>query len=208
MKGQGVIGMEISAGILAGGKSTRMGTNKVLLPFKETTFIKAIVKECEDLSKIILSVNDLDIYKNLGYELVQDEKEGFGPIEGIYQILKKSNTEYVLILAADMPYINKAFINKFCSCLEYPDLLKNNQGEMPGCIVLRANNMLEPLCSLYSKRTIPYIEQMRLKDEHKLRVLYEQVYTRYVDLEDLGYANQIITNINTKEDYKKIIDDN
>lgn len=200
--------MEISAGILAGGKSTRMGINKALLPFKEITLIEAIAKECEDFSSIILSVNDLETYKNIGYQLVQDEKDGFGPIEGIYQILKKVETEYVLILAADMPYINKTFLNKFCSCMDNPDLLMDNQGEMPGCIVLRADNMLEPLCSLYSKKTLPYIKQMREKAEHKLRLLYERVYTKYIDLENLGYTKQIITNINTQDDYKKIIDVN
>jgi len=200
--------MEISAGILAGGKSTRMGINKALLPFKEITLIEAIAKECEDFLSIILSVNDLETYKNIGYQLVQDEKDGFGPIEGIYQILKKVDTEYVLILAADMPYINKTFLKKFCSCMDNPDLLMDNRGEMPGCIVLRADNMLEPLCSLYSKKTLPYIKQMREEDEHKLRLLYERVYTRYIDLENLGYTKQIITNINTQEDYKKIIDVN
>jgi molybdopterin-guanine dinucleotide biosynthesis protein A len=200
--------MEISVGILAGGKSTRMGTNKAFLPFKQTSFIENITKECEDFSNIILSVNDLEAYKNIGYELVQDEKEGFGPLEGIYQILKKADTEFVLILASDMPYINRAFLNKFCSCLDNPELLKNAKGEMPYCIVLRADNMLEPLCSLYSRKTLPCIEQMREREEHKLRILYERVYTKYIDIEDLGYTKQIITNINTQEEYKKIIEIN
>ncbi len=200
--------MEISVGILAGGKSTRMGTNKAFLPFKKTSFIESIAKECKDFSKIILSVNDLEAYKNIGYELVQDEKEGFGPLEGVYQILKKADTEFALILAADMPYVNRIFLNKFCSCLDNPELLKNGKGEMPYCIVLRADNMLEPLCSLYARKALPYIEQMREREEHKLRILYERVYTKYIDIEDLGYTKQIITNINTQEEYKKIIDMN
>lgn len=198
--------MEITVGILAGGKSTRMGTNKAFLPYKQTTFIEAIAKECEAFSNIILSVNDLETYKDVGYELVQDEIGGFGPLEGVYQILKKADTEFVLILAADMPYINKTFLSKFSSCLDNPDLLKNEQGEMPGCIVLRADNMLEPLCSLYSRKTLPFIKEMREKKEHKLRMLYERVYTRYIEIESLGYTKQIIKNINTQEEYKKIIE--
>ncbi|GAA4654999.1 molybdenum cofactor guanylyltransferase [Anaerocolumna aminovalerica] len=200
--------MEITVGILAGGKSTRMGINKAFLPFRETSFIETIAEECEDFSKIILSVNDLETYKNIGYELVQDEKSGFGPLEGVYQILKKADTKFALILAADMPYINKNFLNKFCSCLDNPVLLRNDQGEMPGCIVLRADNMLEPLCSLYSRTTLPFLKEMREQEEHKLRMLYERVYTRYIDIESLGYTKQIITNINTQEEYKKIIEAN
>ncbi len=75
--------MEITVGILAGGKSSRMGINKAFLPFRETSFIETIAEECEDFSKIILSVNDLETYKNIGYELVQDEKSGFGPLEEV-----------------------------------------------------------------------------------------------------------------------------
>jgi len=196
--------MNISVGILAGGRSSRMGTNKALLPIKGIPFIETIIKECEAFSSILLSVNDIEPYQYLGKKLVQDELEGFGPLEGIYQILKAADTEYTLILATDMPYINKAFLKSFSSCLDKPEILKNQQGEMPGCIVLRAENMLEPLCSLYSKHALPYIEDMRKKNDHKLRILYDWVYTIFIDIEDLGYSKDILLNINTPEEYNTI----
>ncbi|MDF2950809.1 MAG: hypothetical protein K0S18_392 [Anaerocolumna sp.] len=198
--------MDISVGILAGGKSARMGVNKAFLQFKDSSFLETIAKECNDYAKIIISVNRLEEnYLKLGYELVADERDGFGPLEGIYQILKIIETDYVLILAADMPYLKKEFLREFTRCIREPDNGGDNKTNLPDCIVLRAKNMLEPLCSLYSKRALPEIEKMRGKEEHKLRLLFDRVTTWYIDIETLGYTVETITNINTMEEYQKLI---
>jgi molybdopterin-guanine dinucleotide biosynthesis protein A len=197
--------VDISAGILAGGKSARMGANKAFLSYKDSSFLESIAKECEDYSKIIISVNQMEDYRGLGYELVQDEKNGIGPLEGIYQILRKSQSDYVLILAADMPYVNRAFLKKFTSCLQDMDTLENDKGELPACVVLRALGMLEPLCSIYARKALPEIEKMREREEYKLRILFDRVSTLYIDIEALGYSVATITNINTLEEYQKLI---
>lgn len=199
--------MKMCVGILAGGKSSRMGSNKAFLTYKENSFIEVIARECEEFSRIIISTNQTEAYKNLGYKLVKDEREGFGPLEGIYQIIKKIDTEYVLILATDMPHIKKSFLQKFTNSLQELKESKEGDNEMPACMVLRAGGRIQPLCSIYSKKTLPAIELMREKEEHKLRILFDRVDTRYVDIENLGFTIDMVTNINTRDDYKEMIND-
>ena len=80
--------MEICALVLAGGKSSRMnGNNKAFLKYKSSTFIESIISELKDFNKIYISVDNKEKYKNLNYELIEDEFEEIGPIGGIYSVL-------------------------------------------------------------------------------------------------------------------------
>ncbi len=199
--------MKISVGVLAGGKSSRMGKNKAFLSYNESSFIEVIARECEDFSEILISANQVEVFKHLGLKVLKDEKKEFGPLEGIYQIIKEIDTEYVLILATDMPYIKRAFLQRFINILESLKDSQNEVNEMPACLVLRAEGRIQPLCSIYSKEALSEIEKMREKEEHKLRILFGRVVTRYVDIEDLGFTVDMVANINTQNDYKELIND-
>lgn len=82
--------MNISAVVLAGGKSTRMkGNNKAYLTYKNEKFIDIILKTLEnEFSNIYISVDHKEKYKNFGYELIEDLFSEIGPISGIYSSLK------------------------------------------------------------------------------------------------------------------------
>ena len=78
----------ITAGILTGGKSSRMGCDKALLPYRGETFLAHLAGQLDWCDEILISVG------RTGGEalapwgtLVRDELEGFGPVEGIYQLL-------------------------------------------------------------------------------------------------------------------------
>jgi len=199
--------MKMCVGILVGGKSSRMGRNKAFLSYKENSFIETIARECEDFSSILISVNQTEAYNNLGYELVQDERDGIGPLEGIYQIIKRMPTEYVLILATDMPYIKKTFLKKFTDTLQDLNQSHSAVSEMIACLILRAGGKIQPLCSIYSKKALPEIEKMREKEEYKLRILFDRVDTKYVDIKDLGFTKNMVMNVNTQDEYQVIIND-
>ena len=186
----------ISAGILAGGKSSRMGENKARLKYKKETFLEIVAKECEDFYEVMVSVDDKEKYRDLSYRLVQDEKREYGPLEGIYQLLRASKTEYVLVVATDMPCIRKDVLNKLAGHIT---------GE-EDCLILCVNGKIQPLCSIYSKKMLSALEQLREKDEHRPRELYKLVLAKYIELEELGGDPAVIDNINTKNDYEKMLE--
>jgi molybdopterin-guanine dinucleotide biosynthesis protein A len=185
---------KISAGILAGGKSSRMGENKAFLEFGEEPFLYRISRICSRHEDILISVDDLKKYPDLPYPAVADEKQGFGPLEGIYQLLSHVKHPYCLIVATDMPLLTEEFLSAF------EDRLTGTED----CMILRAGGRIHPLCGVYKKTVIPVLEQMRRQELHKIRLLYERVNTTYMDLEELGFSADIVENINTPREYETL----
>lgn len=185
---------EISAGILVGGKSSRMGENKARLKYKEQTFFEIVAAACRDFAEIWVSVDERSKYQDLPYPLVEDELSAYGPLEGVYQLLRHIQTKYVLVLATDMPLIQA-------------DLLRALAEQVTGsedCVALCVNGKPQPMCSIYSVEVLPVLEQMRASGEHKPRMLYQKVQTKYVNIEDLGFDKALVENVNTKEELSRI----
>lgn len=190
----------ISAGILAGGRSSRMGEDKAFLRWGTETFLEKIIRECCDFPEILVSVDHISKFskyqdKKIAAKLVEDVRQGYGPLEGIRQLLLAARGQYVLILATDMPLIHREFLGKFCGCLS---------GEKD-CLILRRDGQPQPLCAIYSKKLLPAIQEMMEQDIHKIRLLFEQVNARYVDLESLGYGPDCVDNLNTREEYDRAL---
>ena len=99
--------MKAGAIILSGGKSSRMGTNKALLPFKEKTNIERIRDELRSLfDDIILVTNDPESYEFLKIKTVSDKYPGKGPLAGVHAGLMASNYEENIVVACDMPFVS------------------------------------------------------------------------------------------------------
>ncbi len=188
-----------SAGILAGGNSSRMGSNKVLLDRHGITFLSHIQKQCAFLPETIISLGRGNQIPGLRANCVWDEKDQFGPLEGIYQLLRAAKHEYVLILAADMQGLNQCFLKRF---------LRQFTPEFD-CMILKSVNGPEPLCGVYSKAVLPILEEMRRQDMRRPRSLFDCVKTRYVTAFDLNMTEEtlgdFINNINTPDDYRAFL---
>lgn len=185
---------QISAGILAGGKSRRLGTDKAFLPLRGTSFLEETIAACAGFAEVLLSVDAPARFQQFGCRMAVDERQGFGPVEGIYQLLRLARTTFVLVVATDMPYLNATFLHRLAEEVR-PDM---------DALVLRAAGKLEPLCSIYSKAALPFLEEMRRAGIHQIRPLYAQIRTAYVDLETLGGSTELVRNVNTPEDYRTV----
>ncbi len=133
--------VKTAAGILAGGKSSRMGKNKASLTWNGDTFLHTLIDACRDFPEIYVSVDDREKYRDLSCTLVEDEEKEYGPLEGIYQVLKQMDAPYAVMLATDMPMISREFLKA---------LVSNITGE-EDCLVLRREGRPQPLCSVYAK---------------------------------------------------------
>lgn len=185
---------EISVGILAGGKSSRMGYNKAYLPIGNESFLEHTVRICSGYEDLWISVDDPERYPDLPYPFAVDEKRDYGPVEGIYQLLHHVKNSYCMILATDMPLLE-------------PSLLQAMEQRLTGaedCLILTSEGRIHPLCGIYKKTLLSRLEEMRKMDIHKIRLLFDYVKTVYVDLEDLGFSKKYIDNINTQQEYKTL----
>ena len=186
---------KITVGILAGGKSSRMGCDKAKMLYHGQTFLDHLAQEASAFDELIVSVGNSEKRDGLPYTMVQDELAGFGPVEGIYQILRKARNPYALIIATDMQNLNAAFLEAFARQLQPGDR----------CMVACVGDLLEPLCSIYHKDALAVLEKMRENGIRKPRALFSKLPTHYVDLEELGFDLHVMDNINTKSDYNALI---
>lgn len=187
--------MRITAGILAGGGSRRMGRDKACLPYRGQTFLQRVAAAAAEFDELLVSVRDKSAYPGLPYTMVEDELRDFGPVEGIYQLLRAARNPYVLAVAADMQRLTASFLREFTACLQPEDQ----------CLVLCSGELLEPLCSVYGKDALPLLARMRETGVRRPRALFPSLRTRYVDAADLGYDLRIVENINTEEDYASLL---
>lgn len=188
--------MEICALILAGGKSTRMnGNNKAFLKYKDKTFIENILETLKEFNKIYISVDDKEKYKDLDYELIEDEYKEIGPIGGIYSALKVIKEDYVFITACDMPKISVKFIK----------ILEHNLSRDDKCVVFEdENGRIYPIGGIYSKECLPYVEEMIYMNNYKLTSLVKRLNGKIISLKDVNLNEYELININNPEEYKDL----
>ncbi|MCR5806310.1 MAG: molybdopterin-guanine dinucleotide biosynthesis protein B [Oscillospiraceae bacterium] len=184
----------ISVGILAGGKSSRMGKNKALLRIENCTVIERIVKELGAYPEILVSAARKGEYEFLGLPVVYDEQNDTGPIEGLRRVLTEAKNKYVFVCAADMPFIRKElveYISQFI-CSDYD------------CYVITDDEHMQPLCAIYSKAVLPVIEKLMAEGKYRLREIFRACPTKYIPLEYSCFDKKVVRNINTKEEYLEI----
>lgn len=183
--------MNITCGILTGGKNSRMGSNKAYLKWNGVTFLDVIASELKEFDQFLVSVDRKEKYENLSYDLVEDENIDIGPMEGIRQLLNYSKNRYVFVCACDMPFIKRElvdYIGQFISS-DYD------------CYVITDEDRVHPLCGVYSKQMLTAMEEMIGEGNYKLMNLLKRVNCKYIDINQSCYSNQLLRNINTKEEY-------
>ena len=187
--------MKISIGILAGGKSNRMGKNKALMKINGKTFLEILLDEFKEYSDIIVSQAYDNEYKLTGCRFVSDEENEKGPLEGICRILEAAENEYVFICAADMPFLKK----------ELADFLSQFISKDIDCCCIDDGERLHPLCAIYSKRVVQTAKRLISENKLKLTEFLQNIKTKYISFGYTCFDRKQICNINTYEEYLKAL---
>lgn len=190
---------EIAFGVLAGGKSSRMGKDKAKLQLNGKSFLDTVLEAGRGFDERIVSFSGAEDpaqearFREAGIAVVHDEYAEDGPLEGIRQILLHTQKNACLIAATDMPFLSTDF-------LEY--LAARYAGS--GNLALRFRGYPEPLCSIYSRECLPVIETLRQQGCCKPVLLFRQMPTEFVSLEDTGFSERELSNINRPEEYESV----
>ena len=188
---------EIAAGILAGGKSLRMGKNKANLTDAKNpknTLIMSAISKCSVFPEIMISADSKSRYPQIDVRIVEDEIKGFGPVEGIYQLLCNSSKQYLFVMAVDMPLIDERFFIEFIKCAA-------ECKKADAYVAKDAAGRLQPLCALYNKAIIPTLEDMRRHKQHRIMSLIDRINTVIIEAKSIA-ADDVFDNINTPLDYE------
>jgi molybdenum cofactor guanylyltransferase len=184
--------MNLTAIILAGGQSKRMGTDKALMPYLGKPLIQYSIDLAFNFTKNIIISANKDNFKDLGFNVVRDKYPLQAPLAGIHSGLTFSNTDWNLILTCDMPNVTVQLIDWLISNLEGKTELL-----LPG-----HHGYIEPLCGFYNKSLIPLIESNIRKNRLSPIELLEVAPHKIVQMDDLlnESTSFIFKNVNSRND--------
>lgn len=189
--------MKAGAIILAGGKSSRMKTNKALLKFDEKTNIERIKDELKQVfDDIILVTNNPEIYQFLNIKTVTDHFPGSGPLAGLHAGLEASDYEENIVVACDMPFVSAELAASLVKALKHHD-----------AVVPVIHGRQHPLFAAYQTRISREVKARIEDGQLRMKHLLDELDVRYLEEEDLqlycdGNLERIFFNMNHPEEYE------
>lgn len=189
----------MAAIILAGGMSERMGQDKALLPFGETTLLQHVVNAVRRVADHVIVVADIPDKYSLpdGTPVIGDLFPGAGPLGGITAGLMEAGEGYHCVVACDMPHLN-------------PGLLQMLRNEASGydAAVPEVRGRLEPLCAVYHQCCIEPFEYSLSRGNRAVHKALDAVRMRRVPEDMLRQADPRLasfTNINEPSDLRVLM---
>jgi molybdopterin-guanine dinucleotide biosynthesis protein A len=189
----------LSAIVLAGGHSRRMGQDKALLSLEGRTLIESLVKHMKELSDDVLVITGPEMrYRDLlDVPIFADEIIDHGPMGGLYTGLKHARYAYSLVSACDMPLLDTAVVS----------LLASEIDEMAWAIVPEVEGYRVPTLAIYHKKCFSIIERLLSDRCASLQELVNSVPAKIISEDRLRQADPILrsfTNVNTLEEWSKL----
>lgn len=184
---------EITAIILAGGKSTRMKTEKGLVLFRNKPLVQYVVEAAEKITPHILIITANETYRQFGHPCLEDEIKDKGALGGIYTGLLHTATSKNLVLGCDMPFLSKKLLTA----------LLNNYGN-EDVLLTEHLGLAEPLCSVFDKNCMTQFRQLLEKNQLKIADALVGLKTRVISFDkEEWFAGNEFANINSIEELNK-----
>ena len=182
--------------ILAGGKSSRMGSDKGLLLINGRPMIQMIIDAMKPLVKEIIIISGNDAYGELGYQVYPDIIKEKGPVGGIYTALSHAETEFSLCVSCDTPYVTTKLLKK---------LIEESEGNR--ATLFNYNGKLQPVISLYQTNVVSLIKGYLDENRLKLMLVNKNLDCKIIKIDSDDFEEKTFFNVNTPEDLKKSRDE-
>jgi len=185
--------MIASIAILAGGRSSRMGTDKSFVRVLGVPMVERVLAQVQGLgAETLLVTNSPGDYAYLGLPLYTDVIPGAGALGGIYSALHYAAHPHVLVVACDMPFLSRPLLAYLLELAPHFDV-----------VVPRAAEGVEPLHAVYGKACLEPIRRRLDAGRYKVIGFYDDVRVRYVDEAELREYDprlRSFVNVNTPEE--------
>jgi molybdopterin-guanine dinucleotide biosynthesis protein A len=186
----------VTAFVLAGGKSSRMRSDKAFLRLGDETLLTQALKLAGAVASEVCIVGDAKKFAAFG-RVVEDVYRERGPLGGIHAALSGSTTEVNVMLAVDLPFVTQKLLQYLLSrALE--------SGAM--VTVPRTGSGFQPLGAVYRRGFAEVAEQSLLEGKNKIDSLFARVETCVIEESELvraGFSEQMFRNLNTPEELEK-----
>ncbi len=182
--------------ILAGGKSTRMGSDKAFARIGPQTLVErcaGVMARC--FTTTIIIANRPEAFESLRLSVRKDDLPDLGPLGGILTALHHAATPAVFIIACDMPFLNDTLIRAMAESLAGYD-----------AVAPRIASRFEPLHAAYHRRILPVVEARIQAGDCSVSRLLEAIRTRpFAEAELAPFVDwkRTFLNVNTPEELAK-----
>lgn len=185
--------LDAAAIILAGGRNTRMGTNKALLEIENRRLIKRIADELAGkFAEVIIVANDPEPYKELGFKVTGDIIPGRGPLIGIHAGLSASPYRLNFFTACDMPFVNGPLAAYMVAEIGDADAM-----------VPKIDGLWQPLFAVYSRDCLSAITDSLNRERYKVSSFYPAIRVKYIEedvVREFSDPERLFFNINTPDE--------
>jgi molybdopterin-guanine dinucleotide biosynthesis protein A/molybdopterin converting factor small subunit len=185
---------DAAAVILVGGKSSRMGRAKALLPFDNEPLIAHVVRRLKSWFPeiIVVAAPDQEL-PELSAVLVRDEIAYQGPVSGIYHGLKAATKDVCFVTSCDAPFLNFELIDHLLEQISEYDV-----------VVPFWQERFQPLHAIYRTSVVPLLKEQLERGELRPIFLYDKVRTRKIqeaEIRRLDPEGLSFLNMNSPADY-------
>ncbi len=185
---------DATAVVLTGGKSSRMGRPKALLPFDGEPLIVHIVRHLKRVfaETVVVAAPEQEL-PLLPVALVRDQVAYQGPVSGIYRGLKAATKEVCFVTSCDAPFLDLALISHLLSEISDCDV-----------VVPFWQERFQPLHAVYRRSVAPLLHEQLERGELRPIFLYDKVRTRKVhedEIRTLDPEGMSFLNMNSPADY-------
>jgi len=188
---------DLTAFILAGGHSRRMGRDKAFLELGGRTLLDRAMELASAVSRSVRIVAPQERFLAIA-RTVEDVFPDCGPLGGIHAALACTTTDLNLMLAVDSPFVEADFLSYMIAQASQVSALVT---------VPEAGKGLQPLCAVYRRDFREVAEQALKKKKNKIDALFADVETRVIaepEIARMGFsATKMFQNLNTPEEFAK-----
>ena len=182
--------------IAAGGRSSRMGTDKAWLELGGRSMIEQVIAALAPVTSSVALIANSPEYARLGLPVFADQQTGIGPLEAIRTALANSATSRIVLVGCDLPFVTE---DLFRFLLSLP-------GDHHGVVPVGADGKFESLCAVYCAPLLPVVTNLIARGERKVSLLFDPISTRVVPFDELRHlkgAELFFENVNTPQDYAR-----
>lgn len=183
--------MSIPCVILCGGKSSRMGKDKALLPFPiEPLAIFMSKKMKKFFPHVYLSLKNANPFLSYGVELIEERGEEFAPMIGLKEAFDQLESEKIFFISVDTPFVADVVIER---------LIQESAG---GITYAKDSQKEHYLCGIYSRESYPILVELIEKQDYKMSHFVNLLPHKSIDFCD----PEMFCNLNTQEQYLKALE--
>ena len=181
--------------VLAGGRSSRMGTPKAWLDWHGSTLLRrtcGVVARGAGGPVVVVRAPGQELPElPAGVRVVEDAREGRGPLQGLLAGLEATEGELAFVASTDMPFLHPRFVAAVCAAA----------GEADAAVPL-LDGFRQPLAAAYRPALAPLLAELVAAERLGSASLFERCATRW--LHDLPHPESV-RNVNLPADYEQAL---